>query len=1567
MSGGRARAFSLTLLMVSSLFVVFPITTEATVISSDTTWSGNMTIDNNVLISPSRTLTISPGTNITVTGDYLITVDGSVVIDGRETEPVQITNNNNQIGLNSNTGWWDGFLVSSSGNIDVSWLFISRGRNMFDISGSADISNTSIEHAYTGINSVGSATLNDVSCSNIDISCLNVQSSGVINAQNLVNSNSSYGVKNSGLLNINGLQVSNSGIGIATYTGSSGSGQNLVIDNSSIAVLARGSSSFNFNNLQIYDTTLFLDSISSDGLQITNVVGNNVNQLILGTNIADMFLDNLDINGVNSNDWAIIVDNVGSFVLDNSNFNNYGKGIRLSGSGIHTISNSQMTLSGPIFEVSGTGVIHTISSSFTTTSEFGHLSGVNSFWENSNISGTDSNGLELVSGKHVFNNSILQRNYLYSDSTSFGLGVTWSTVESNSLTLIGWSDGIKCRIDCVVAGSSLTSHLGGVASGSGISIEGGSVELSSLITGNSLNGVHLELGDLHIDNWVGSSHSGPTLLVDADNTAIVRNFPSTSSNSLWDAEGNGHLLFGGATARINTATSDEFTESTITVLDLSSNQLSDVVVTAHGFSEITDSNGEVTLPLLQGGSEVSADDGVYGVSDILNPPNGVLQLPVIPTSGEWVIPTGVHAVLLDGNYFAPAGHNVTISTASSLTLRNADLSLSNGEIIIQGSGKLVGENGSTNAIVRTTGSHAIEGVGAGLTVMNDFYHSCSSDLHEWYGLHVQGDFYLEQTCSLNIYAGSINGNINPSMGGYVALSNAAQIRVVDFGMPVEGATVTVQGHQVLTNQDGIAIFSATYRNVTEVSDSSTGLLQVYILRNGHSQIRSWDPVNPTSIDVMMSSVSGGYLVEWLRLDAAFSPYYLDDNLTIMSGTTLTLLPYSSLTVKSNRGISVNGVLESSSATITGSDWNGITLSENGLVDMNGGQLIGAPLTSGPSLSEVSIDGMILSNAPLYVSGLGILDISNSLLHQSDYCINGNGGQVMVSHSIIQSCSHVGAMLTQSVVSFSNVTFGSDNEKGMHLRAASGVVTDIIGTSHNGDGPVIHIELVDSTLDVNNIEIKSGSNSAALLVEWSDMFVISDSIIHGAPGMLVDHSMFVISNVEFIGNGDGVALDIMGARAESSQINNCDFDNYDNSVHLVGEEGDLEMPPYIFTSNHHHSTTAYSSERLGFVSIGETIEGAIELNGIKMLSAEIWDPVSFDTSQVTILGSASLLFGSIWEIIVMGDSEPITDATIEVTTPTFGDVVPEQSVVANTSDGSASIPLIFQSWTSNGTSSTASATWRANAPTFIEGEGSFLPTQYSSRNVTATLVKNLNPIVNITQPNNGIEVQEGESVEFSALGQDLDSLMGDELSYVWYLRPQGDNPPGNQLFTGETGEVEYIGEVGVYIVTVVVTDAWGGISEDMVTITVVLDDADNDFIPSCSINGPNAWYDLVEDRYCGPDVYDTDDDNDNIPDDRDSFPTDPCAHSDFDMDGLPNSLLPNCETTLLEDDDDDNDGTLDNVDPNPLDPAISSLDNEGSSSGLFSPSVILPILILIIAVVIIFLRASRDEFGGEEIN
>jgi len=139
------RIFLLSLL---SILFLMPSHAISKVISSDTTWSGEMSIDENILVPEGVTLTIAPGTVIRVAPSegsktdpefisYLteITVRGSLVADGKEDSPVTF--------LSSGTGGsaWAGIIVDG---------------------GKALLRSCVIRDAETGIDVVkGSAVLSD--------------------------------------------------------------------------------------------------------------------------------------------------------------------------------------------------------------------------------------------------------------------------------------------------------------------------------------------------------------------------------------------------------------------------------------------------------------------------------------------------------------------------------------------------------------------------------------------------------------------------------------------------------------------------------------------------------------------------------------------------------------------------------------------------------------------------------------------------------------------------------------------------------------------------------------------------------------------------------------------------------------------------------------------------------------------------------------------------------------------------------------------------------------------------------------------------------------------------------------------------------------------------------------------------------------------------------------------------------------------------------------------------------------------------------------------------------------
>ncbi len=79
--------------------------------------------------------------------------------------------------------------------------------------------------------------------------------------------------------------------------------------------------------------------------------------------------------------------------------------------------------------------------------------------------------------------------------------------------------------------------------------------------------------------------------------------------------------------------------------------------------------------------------------------SGIIQIPLLPTSGDWRISTGNTAVLQGGNFTIPG--NLIIESGAALYLVRATLMLNSNAFYTSEGGQLFGEEGS---IIGGTGS-----------------------------------------------------------------------------------------------------------------------------------------------------------------------------------------------------------------------------------------------------------------------------------------------------------------------------------------------------------------------------------------------------------------------------------------------------------------------------------------------------------------------------------------------------------------------------------------------------------------------------------------------------------------------------------------------------------------------------------------------------------------------------------------------------------------------------------------------------------------------------------------------
>ena len=226
-----------------------------------------------------------------------------------------------------------------------------------------------------------------------------------------------------------------------------------------------------------------------------------------------------------------------------------------------------------------------------------------------------------------------------------------------------------------------------------------------------------------------------------------------------------------------------------------------------------------------------------------------------------------------------------------------------------------------------------------------------------------------------------------------------------------------------------------------------------------------------------------------------------------------------------------------------------------------------------------------------------------------------------------------------------------------------------------------------------------------------------------------------------------------------------------------------------------------------------------------------------------------------------------------------------------------------------------------------------------------------PTAEIIIPDDGFSIMESLPIEVRAVtSDDLDD--SDDLEVVWTVTS---GQTELMQLSGHWANFTDLG-FGTYVLKLEVTDSQGATTIDMIEINVIALDSDGDWfndgewINSCN---EDTWFDKENNVHCGPNFYDSNDDNDEINDNQDKFPLDPCASLDTDGDGQPDDLhCPIGVTTwLTADQDDDNDGI-----PDVSEKSESAEDSDSNDS----PIVIMLFVGLFIAAAAIMLMRNKTE-------
>ena len=1512
----RRRATVLLLLLLLAAWAPALPTAGASDASivTNTTWSGDVTLAGNLTVEGPAVLTLEPGTVVDADTFAIHVINGGTVVaeDARFTSTAPVTSQGSH-----GSGLWPGLSVDSTSSAFLNGTEIERAETCLHLEGILEANDLTLQNCYIGLDVVGTATaevdmlhvqqadvfavrnhgtldlLTQTRMHNVSIG---LQSEGVTSATNLEVEGALQGVKAvSGTTFIHGLTAASNKIALGASAGATVDAHDVTVRDSGLAVDASDATSLSVDVLDVSTTGTLLQGRSVSGMSLSNVTAS-----ISDDGAATKAVD-LPCSGTCHLSTA-------SLVLDNATVHVSDAGT----TGFTDVLLHAENMTRPVLEATGTGTFD--ADTMTVLGKGGVLfrdldTSIQDMHVDLDLGAGPA--VDLMAGDHVWGDVVLERRYSAFDLSSQGLVARYATIDANALTATNLSTGV--HLDTAHLASSMLTSVDGQHAG--VLLDHSGLTVDNLDTRLSTNGIVAESSSLQVEDWLADRHQ-LGLDLDDGSTATVRTFDASGGSGASDALGGGTFLWGGSPAtRVQTSTHDRFIETPVTFTDLDSTPIVASIM-VHGFQLTSDVNGAATLPLLSGGSDVVALANGAGVSDELygGQSGQRIQVPVLP-SGDWVLPSGVHAVLgakPDGSAHLLNG-DLTVRQGASLTLDGTTLELASGHVAdIETGAVLLGHDGRLIADqISALGSADLRGEDGRLLIDGPLSWSCTSGTTST-GVELLKPVTLTPGCEVTLLDGTVNASITAMTSARLELKSRMTVEVLDVGQPVAGVSILVAGDLSITDAQGRVEGTTTALLVDETGTSETGVVMVRMERNGRSDSVAWDTSGPLNHRFMSSSLDSGTLSGWTILEAQWSPYHLDGDLTVATDGTLTLRDGVLLRIADGVVIDVKGSLEVASATLqgpgAGARWGGLLVDGDAetQVSLRDARLLEAsPAFRHHGPGEVEMISTTLARSSGADALIEVLPNAQGALSLIDVTLRDAGGACMraqgpniemtVNGLLFDGCGDEAAWWRDLDVTASNLTVGAGAESGMHLSGVRGSVEGVDAGAHDGPGASMHLEDIDDDLRLVDLILVAGQGTAALTGGPNRALNLEDVHISGAPGLDVDDSSGVLQNLVFDGPGTGTAFIAHHGRSTSLEVHDLSISGYALGLDAHADSTEDPAPLRVYTATVQadvavaadgHPVDLHDAALTGSVQLADTTVKAV--GG------------SLDLDQTTVLGDGALERWLLQRFVA--EREGVPSAGTWTVTPSLPDAV----VQAAEGQGAA-VDLVLLAGVID--ANDAVTTDQATVALDVVGSPPVEATvTLGAGPVTLTVLGNQAPAVSFERPISGARVMESTPIE-AQLSVEDDHEAAADLSYAWTVR----DDMGTVMMRSTDALAWNITDLpaDLYLIEVVVTDAYGASTTVLLDVEVTPLDTDGDWTASCS---ELTWYDEQTATPCGPDVYDLDDDGDGIRDTRDDFPMDACATVDTDEDGQPDDVEcpPGQSTWLVADQDDDGDGIPDTM-------------------------------------------------------
>jgi len=1540
----NALALTALLLMMSLSPVISAADSTVTV---NTTWSGSMTLTGNVTVAQGATLTIASGTSVDA-GEYGILVEGH--LDAEEavffSSVPPLTQGSHGQGL------WPGIEIASSGSAELNNVTVANASAALLVRGSLEGSDLVLNDAYRGLSLLGGqATLDGVDAHRMDYEAFYVDG-GSLTLNDASAVEVAVGMDLNGQVNASEITVHEAGVGIRTsggYLNATGIG----IVNASVGLATKAGALSTISSVYATGVSLGIDASNTDGLTLSDAAMQG-ERMLVAQGATSMILDDVSFiaDGLELR-YVFDAGCDGLCTLNHVTIGNAKKGVSWSGSGTFDVSNS--SFHGDMRAMAASGNGHLLLEDVTLTSPMTALAVQTPTSTLSDVhitlTSSDGVGIDVLGGDHDWGAITIEKPFVSSDASSTGVRAWYSTMEAEHLTLRNVSTSLHFEdTDAVVANAEL--NIGSVA---GLHLIDSSYVGTTLTTVAQSKGVLMEgPSSIQLHDWTAQLHDTP-LMMATGSEGVIRSFsPVNTAPSSSDALGDGVLYYGSTgNPSISVSSAYELLETPVTFTDLQGNPV-EADVEVHGFSLASNSNGALTLPLTSTGSVVDATLEGAGVRVVLygGQSGQSVQVPVIP-QGDWTLTSGQDVVLgprPDGQAHQLTG-DLVVSNNAKLTLQGTTLVVDQANSVsLQGSGELIGHDATLDAsVIQASGSSMLQGTdAASLTINGEVQWACISK-RTVNALMVMGNLTVQPSCEIDLYNGQVNGMIDAGTGAVFTAYSALEVKVLDKGTPVEGALISIDGAVSFTDSEGEVSTSGVARTVTDSGETWAGIKTVTLQQNSFSDFVTWDSNQSLSHTFMASTVPSGTVTDWLVLEREWSPYTLDQSLTLSSSSTMTIQDGVSLRIAEGSTITVNGVLDAGSSILSstgsGARWGGLVLGTSAAasIELTGTNLVEAtPAMTVSGIGEVRADDVTFArsgaDALLYVQSGNSADV---LLRNSHFQDSGDGcvklfpssGTITMTNVTFTSCYGSAVWAQQVPLAFSELMIGEATPQGLTLTGVTGYVEHVDALSFVGDESIISLNSIDGNFLLSNVK-GNVTGTSGIAGDANRELNIDHVLLYGAPALDIDDSSGLLSHLELIGDNSGTAfVSHHGRSMDSLVVEHLNLSGYSVGLGLHLDEGEVSAP-FILRDSVMTASTAISTEGYPVRLEQTTLIGDMEMYGAEVSA------IDGNIGNVDATEGASFTAYRTFVLDARQNSQPVEASfTLDFEASTMN----AMQVSGTTVD----VELPYRTVTDSGETMVASVTITASRA----GSPSTTLTLTSPASADALVVFNIAinqaPTVELLEPYAGQRVMESEFIRATATASDD---LDDESALVFSWKVY--DAQGNAVLQSGNEKVYNITDLtaGYYVVEVTATDTYGASSTASKDFEYTQLDTDGDWTSSCS---SDTWFDATTGKSCGPNVYDEDDDNDGFSDSKDAFPLDPCAQVDTDGDTQPDVLdCPEGYTSwLTEDMDDDGDGTPDVLE------GTTTADSDTNLNAL-----LLVVTLFVVGVLLFFVRLRRGGPG-----